>query len=1659
MNVIGGLEVGWVQGFTNKRVEFVDNKTVCYICGNYICFLNLETKFQSVLQGPGRGLGVLTANGSSGIFAFSEQRLSPSVFVYAFPQLQMKNELKGTAQLDYTSLTLSNGGPYLGCCSSLPDYTITIWNWENAEPICTQPHAGQDVVSLVFNPQNWLQLCALGTKSITVWNIEKRPTFHVLKSRVVKLPAKDGSSAEGLVPTSYSVRNKLPYFGPEMLPSAISGLNLNCTPHLFTWTKHSTENRLTPTAICWTTTSELYVGCEDGFLLLLDPENLSVSVLLKPAVPDAISGLRQSSFEDISLNKNGLIAVGKDGVINYMQINRTQCNITQTWQLEAPCKTAFFSPDYEKLLLSSNTGQLYMLNPSRSDKIVKVLDISSGNFVAADLSHIDKNICVSVRDSGELQLWSEEGICLGSLSLQADVTTLVCCPIAQYAAVGTTSGNILFIDLNREQRPRLVHQLQLYHTPVDHLLFDQEGHYLITGASDSHIYILDAKPSKKFSVIGYTVVSGPILSLSSQCIRDREQIKVLALSTGQKGRNDSGCLLTLLSLPVKDLAGPDCADRHGCLSNHILKVSRYEVSHPLESCILGLSDVFAYCHKRKSLQRFELPKDTDSFPSQQVVQLKPEQEVRGHPLGPARLVLSPHQLWLASVGRDGLLCIRETASMEQYIKLQCHSCHCGGVPSLSFSADGQTLLSAGFKDGSIVCTNLRMEAGNSQVNPATQYSESMAPLLRSIFNSENSVLIDLPELRKECTNNPSGKQEDEVSCGADNVDVTEHNDNYNSLLSGPSSHPTWLESRREEVIKEENERYSETKNNMRKTIKELRDIIQKMMQENENLTVIERMKQREFNLDVKEQRKLEAMVEQEATMVREEIHWDVLAKCYLRDVLKRECMDSMNVKARAIKAFHSEHEVKNYPLKHRTEKEVDDLRRVQNTRKLETAVLTHNSLKKSSNTTSVTNGKQEEKDNMAESTAVTGSLSTALGFSNPYIYDQFRLQTTEQMVNQIILLQDLIYQIKTAFNTEFEAVHRQKVQELNRVRDRNKHIREIMEELHIKEKLWEPSLTNSEWPESLLIVDDSEIKAEKYLTSEQIKEEERKKLEEQKRLAGKGDNCRERALDDMMDGVLEVKKEDILKMEIPPPEFVLTKPDSHWSEEEKKLYKEYEKKTKDLSEEKQKYKKLLETEIKKLQASTKDGTMRFDETLRKLFEKKLKYEMAINQEELKITYLVYSVAIEEEMRNREMDLKLKHEKALAYKDEIGEDLKRQEEEVEFFQETYDGTVAEDKILDKEFRKEFFDVPTHIVDHLYKLFKRRPRVQKLRTQMKNNNTFQEQYLCGSLAPDAVGKMLKAIEELDAPENMPEGLNSGVWERFCLVRRAKVESEQKVKLKALTLAEMQMLLQKKRDEYKDAQQKVKHLCDELESMHKERNCLQTDNMVQVLLKQGQVEVSATGMTADYSDSTLIHRSVVEDFNKAIRMLGEQKIAIMVEGKDFRKGIIQLEWEHKMMKMQIEDLNNKARDIQMIHLSEEQQDYLNEINRDSRMSKQVSILEKTIAFQKKTHRQNVQHRRKKIKELNKKAAMKAEKCTVVDQQLPDMQVAAAELTHIYQTIASEENQEAKSEERYQEIVQRKKLEDLARTQAEELAFLWAELERLRMKNFPSIDQLKHN
>jgi hypothetical protein len=98
---------------------------------------------------------------------------------------------------------------------------------------------------------------------------------------------------------------------------------------------------------------------------------------------------------------------------------------------------------------------------------------------------------------------------------------------------------------------------------------------------------------------------------------------------------------------------------------------------------------------------------------------------------------------------------------------------------------------------------------------------------------------------------------------------------------------------------------------------------------------------------------------------------------------------------------------------------------------------------------------------------------------------------------------------------------------------------------------------------------------EKYLTAEQKRQLEEQEAEEaRRRELERLDNWRERGLIDMMGGVLQIRREDELKKDIPIPPFVKEKPQEEWTPEEVKLYQIYEQKVKELNEERDKLRKV-----------------------------------------------------------------------------------------------------------------------------------------------------------------------------------------------------------------------------------------------------------------------------------------------------------------------------------------------------------------------------------------------------------------------------------------------------------------------------------------------------
>ncbi|KAM4675995.1 cilia- and flagella-associated protein 43 [Discoglossus pictus] len=1651
------MEVRWVQGINKKNIHFINNNTVCYPCGNFVVFIDITTKKQSVLQCMSGSIGAFSVNTSSQVLAFSDQKLKPNIYVYTFPGLVKRAELKDGAQLGYSLIAFSHSGPYLASYSSLPDHVLTIWNWQEGIPLCSESQPGTIYTHLTFNPMNWHQLCLSGDTSVTVWNIEICDTIYHLKTVQVKLPNDEDTSTEE-ENLKMPVATELSYYGPLMPTSAIAGL-VGDIAETFTAKEHR-KAKVQPNYHCWSTTSDLYVGCNGGYLLSINTDTQKVTILQEKETSNAeeFSALveKKENIKTMALHKDGLYIAGSDGILGCCNIKGSQFTLKECWDSGEPIEGIHFSPDYKMMSIATNKGSLYIYNHTKPEETFKVVSVYNEDIVAADFLTSGKKYCLSLARSGEVQVWSvEDGASISTLSLNIEATALACCPSSHYAVVGSSTGHTYFIDLIKVENPRIVQRTCLYHAPVQHLHFDQEGHFLLTGAADGHVFILDARPTSLFQVLGYTDVGGDILSLSTLSITDKKQITGLALvsPTGDKDVTK----LELFSLTLHILSNHvEATDPRGMFKENVIQKRHYQTQYPLCSAVMGrdASSVYGYSYNSPFIYKFLLPKEADDA----VRILTADEKARGSQIGPGFLCLSPHQKWVSVSARDGILYMQDSLTMKSFAQVSCHSYHTGGIRSMSFSLDGNTIITTGIGDGALVCLKWT-SAGKSKLDAAVDYGKSLILSLKSEMNKEDQRLSEMPLWDIE--SNPPVLQEEHIEDKKLSVEITESDDSYTSASLTTPVEATWLDQKLNEAIKEETDKFAEQKNSLKKGIKELRDTIQAMMRENESLPDIEKLDQQEFNLDTEEQERLQAESEKEVLRVRKEIELENLSKQYLREIIKKECWDSMAVKGRSIMAFHTDYEVKNYPLKEQTAKELEDFARVLNIKKTEAVDLKARKEIIEFPTTATVEEDDELEEEVVkneDATSLIGSLSDSYGGDTSKLYRQLNLHSREEKINQIIMLQNIIHEVKTAFNKEFDSVCRQKEQEVSRVKERNQRIMEIMNELNTEEKLLEPTFSDNEKPERSLTVEDSEIKVEKYLTPEQkARAEQLAKEEEAKRLAAQADNAKQRALSDMMGGVLEMKKEDILRMEVPRP-LVLIKPEAEWSEDEKKLFKEYDKKCKDLNEEKEKYRKSLEAEMKKIQSTNMESTQAFDEVLTKLFTRKVKSEMVIYQEEMKICNLIFTILIEEEMNARISQLNFVLEKKRKEKNQASELVKTIKAEVDAFRESYDNSVAEDKLLDRGFRKEFSDVPAHLVDQLYKLYKRRPRVQRLRTQTDSATPFTDRPGTAKAYNDSIVQLMKAMDELDTPENMPEGIELPVWERFCLSRRSKVEYEQQVKSKALILAEMQAFLQKRIEEDEKIRQDSENIMQELNVLRNEKLKFQLDLTVQFLLKQGQVEVDNTNLIPNYADALLLHRSVIEDLNSTIRGLGEQKISTMVESKDFRKGIFLLEWEHKKIRMEMEDLKNKCKDITQLRVSKELQTYLNVSDYDKRVSDQILILEETLNVQEKQHEKDINNYKRIIKELERLTNKKKQTNEELDNDLQEELVSFSERKHIYDIAGSEQSSEKILNDKYMDIVQRRKLVDLAKTKAQEIAVLRLEVERLRMKTFPALVQMDY-
>ncbi len=307
------------------------------------------------------------------------------------------------------------------------------------------------------------------------------------------------------------------------------------------------------------------------------------------------------------------------------------------------------------------------------------------------------------------------------------------------------------------------------------------------------------------------------------------------------------------------------------------------------------------------------------------------------------------------------------------------------------------------------------------------------------------------------------------------------------------------------------------------------------------------------------------------------------------------------------------------------------------------------------------------------------------------LYAPQSCRTQVQKRTQIILLKEVSRLIRAKFNTHFDKLVAAKEDVIGSVEAKNARINTILKELQQTDSLFEPKWKSIELAGSAVTVYDDELvnpvfESEKDRRKRLAAEEEARKREAEK----DAENVQGRALMDMMNGVLSIKKDILSDDALVRPAWMDEMDPKDMTELQLKELDEFDGKVRAIQEEQARYKKSLEMELKQLKQQSIDAIKAFDEKLAKMSKLKVSVQKELFAQELYITRLSLSMA----KRERAWDLLKKNEGAMestvSQRSLIRKKIEQFNVKVEDVKNRMNAALEEERNLDKGFNRNLQD---------------------------------------------------------------------------------------------------------------------------------------------------------------------------------------------------------------------------------------------------------------------------------------------------------------------------------------------------------------------------------
>ena len=717
------------------------------------------------------------------------------------------------------------------------------------------------------------------------------------------------------------------------------------------------------------------------------------------------------------------------------------------------------------------------------------------------------------------------------------------------------------------------------------------------------------------------------------------------------------------------------------------------------------------------------------------------------------------------------------------------------------------------------------------------------------------------------------------------------------------------------------------------------------------------------------------------------------------------------------------------------------------------------------------------------------------------LYSPFELYTNVRIRNQIILLLDVIHEYKKTFNSEYFVYIKERnqlLEKFNTNKSAIEAIKEILTDVPIQDYNYAMNPhEDNEWIDKF---SEKDITIPHYYSKEEKEKMEQEKRAEEERLkALQGDTLQMRGLKHMIDNRVKKKKENETEQQLVREPW-MNKRREEMTDEQAKIFLEFQKKEMELREQKEKIRSQNLTKLNFHKSEIENNQIDLDMKFAKILRKKLHYDSVICEQEIYILSLMSLLnrreAIKKEKKKSETQLKEtndEEEKLIIQNEHFDNSIKR-------IKEIYSGgddkagaakegpkmpINSNDEFLQKirndpyySFEKTRLENIRHYGDKEYKEVQINPEAKDQNKQLENKRINDLKYYCDYKKKQFDRHKNYINNQLLNIHNKSQEYTHIFDDTLKLMEKLKLNFSLMIKMKRGQDEVTDDVFMEREEKAEEPALDNEGLDENMEGNEEEQqeNIIpeqeEVINQEELIQKQQEMEIyeslkRTSGVPVE--NSMLIDRDLINDLNNELQKYYQMKMESERTNKDHTQMKQYLTLENELLQVLTMDITLKMKYLKLTRVTKKIQEVVTgkeEINQ--------AQIAKLYEDKKRNLEENTSKRiatlDKKYREINNDIKKKVEEnhqFNIKLNYLKDDVVKTQQIIDLDEDVersdelgfAGGEEHKGGVSNKSLEIAEVSKLKSIVKNYYEEIEYLRAELDKLRARTFPSFLQKPDN